>query len=135
MLVIFKLYFYCHPDIYNLLIIDSMIESSQNDYALNWNRLGTKTGPMLVGKSSCFLQEYGSFCLFIMFTCMSLRVLKFCLYKLLLLIIYSLSQSTSTSLIVVSRLKVGRLECTYSNPHYNKFPMHLYLPRYPYHLL
>ena len=38
MLVIFKLYFYCHPDIYNLLIIDSMIESSQNDYALKWNQ-------------------------------------------------------------------------------------------------
>ena len=63
------LFFYCHPDISNLLIIDSMTESSQNDYALNWHRPRTKTELMLVGKSSFCLREYGLFCLFINFHC------------------------------------------------------------------
>jgi hypothetical protein len=40
MLVNSLLFFYYHPDISNLLNIDSMIESPQNDYApmINWKR-------------------------------------------------------------------------------------------------
>ena len=38
MSVICILFFYCYPDISNLLVIDSMTESSQNDYALKWNQ-------------------------------------------------------------------------------------------------
>ena len=60
------LFFYCHPDISNFLI-DSMTESPQNDYDIDWNRrlevAGTNPEPMLVGKRSRSRQEHGSFCL------------------------------------------------------------------------
>jgi hypothetical protein len=115
-------FFYCRPDISNLLILDSMPESPQNGYAINWN------GRLEREPNQCWLEKAiandwnGSSCL-IMPTCMSLRVLRFYLSKLLLL---------TYSLVYLNFFKPpeGRKSCVQSavKPCYNKSPMHHILP-------